>query len=76
MKKFFYGLFFTVTFVFASFSTIAAISNLSFFDFLSVNEVTTTRMSGNYHVKPISIFYKTETIEAFKSNIDHEAVSV
>ncbi|WP_440896168.1 hypothetical protein ACS127_16825 [Amphibacillus sp. Q70] len=76
MKKFFYVLFFTVTFVFASLSTVAAVSNLTFFDFFSVNEVTATRTSGNYQVKPINSLYKTETIEAFKSHIDQEAASV
>lgn len=76
MKKVFIYLFFTIAFIVAGLVTITEISNLALFDITPVSQVTGSRISGDYQVRPIHVGYKTKTIAAFKTEIGSEAVEI
>lgn len=76
MKKIFIYLFFTMAFIVAGLVTLSEVSNLVLFDLAPVSQVTGSRMSSDYQVRPIHMGYKTEAIAAFKAEIEQEAVEV
>ena len=76
MKKIVYYIALTCVAIMALLSTVTAITNLTFFDYYPINQLTVSKSSVDYSVKKINFDFKTEAIATFKSNDDEQIVAI
>lgn len=76
MKKIVYYIALTCVAIMALLSTVTAITNITFFGYYPINQLTVSKSSDDYSVKKINFDFKTEAIATFKSNDDEQKVAI